>query len=299
MRIAAPPSSLILLAPLALLALVARPTLAQAETWSWLRSQNGNVNEGNEKLNAGDAKSALGAYDRAARELPSEGGVHLDRGLALLRAGDLPKAREALRLASQPPASAAVRADAYYNLGIAFYKEADARAGESKHDEAQQLFRESADAFKQAMRKRPGDRNSAWNYELAARRIREQEAEQKKQEDQQKKDQQKDDQQKQDQNQDPNQKPDDQDQQKQDQQKQDQQKQDQAKNDQQKKPEQKPEDQQPQPQPKPDDAAQQQPQPRPEVDRALDALQDGEENLERMRAMNRAARERRKPEKDW
>ena len=31
----------------------------------------------------------------------------------------------------------------------------------------------------------------------------------------------------------------------------------------------------------------------------LDALQSGEKNLERMKAARRAARERRRPEKDW
>jgi Ca-activated chloride channel family protein len=273
------------------LLLLAAPALARAEGWSWLRSENGNVREGNQKLVGGDHKSALAAYDRAARELPSAGGVHLDRGLALLKQGDLAAAREAFRLGTQPPASSAVRADAYYDLGIAFYKEADAHAGEKKHDEAQKMFREAADAFKRSMRLRPGDRNSAWNYELTARRIREQEEEQKKEQD--KKDQQDKDKDKQrdqnkDQNKDQNQ-GDRQDQQQdkdkqQDQSKQDkdkQQKQDQQKQDQQKQ------------------AEGDKDQPRPEVERALDALQDGEQNLERLKAMNRAAREQRKPEKDW
>jgi hypothetical protein len=35
------------------------------------------------------------------------------------------------------------------------------------------------------------------------------------------------------------------------------------------------------------------------VEQALDALQNGEENLERMKARQRARRERRTPEKDW
>ena len=280
-----------------LLALVAlaEPAVAQAEGWSWLRSENRSVREGNAKLVAGDAKGAIEAYDRAARQLPSDGGVQLDRGLALLKTGDLPKAREALRVATQPPAAGPVRADAYYDLGIAFYKEGDQLAGSNDHDQAQQRFREATEAFKSSLRLRPADRNTAWNYELAARRLREQEEQKKKQDaekkkqDEQNKDQQKQDQQKQD----PNQQKQDQqqDQAKNDQQKQDQQKQDQQKQDQQK------QDQQKQAQ------AEQQPespqQARPEVDRALDALQDGEENLERMRALKRAASERRKPEKDW
>jgi hypothetical protein len=277
---------------------LAAPGLARADGLSWLRSENRNVREGNEKLNAGDHKAALGAYDRAARELPSEGGVHLDRGLALMKAGDLPAAREALKLATRPPADAAVRADAYYDLGSAFYKEADARAGENKHDEAQQLFREAEDAFKQSLRLRPGDRNTAWNHELAGRRIREQEEKQKQEQDKDKdkdKDKQQDNKDQQGDQKDQQDK--DKDKQKQDQSQQDKSKKDQqqAQNqDQQKK------DQQKKDQPQPAEKDQQkEAAARPEVERALDSLQDSEENLERLRAMNRAARERRKPEKDW
>jgi Ca-activated chloride channel family protein len=274
--------------------LLARPSLVRAEAPAWLRSENRNVREGNQKLATSDSKAALAAYDRAARELPSEGGVHLDRGLALLRAGDLAAAREALKLATRPPASTAVRADAYYDLGSAFYKEADGRAKENKHDEAQQLFREASDAFKQSLRLRPNDRSSAWNYELAARRITEQQEKQKQkdQQDQNKdkqqgKDKQQDPQQGKDKQQDPQQGKDKQ----QDPQKQEPQAQKQSPKD---KPAPSPEGQQPKPTEQP-----QPPAVRPEVDRALDALQDGEENLERLRAMNRAAREQRKPEKDW
>jgi len=261
--------------------LLALPALARADAKSFLRMENGNVSEGNQKLGAGDSKGALAAYDRAARELPSEGGVHLDRGLALLKQGDLPGARQALDLATRPPASNAVRADAYYDLGVAFYKDAEARANENNHEEAQKLFREAQDAFKHGLRMRPGDRNGAWNYELAGKRIREQEEKQKQE---QKKDDKKD--QNQDQNKDQKNQPQDQkqDQQKQDQQKQDQQKQDQQKQDQQK------QDQAPQ---------EGEQKTRPEVDKALDALQTGEQNLERLKSMNRAAREQRKPEKDW
>jgi Ca-activated chloride channel family protein len=267
---------------------------------SWLRSENAHVREGNELFKAGKGKDALAAYDRAARELPSEGGVHLNRGLALLKTGDLAAAREALRLATQPPAGKAVRADAYYDLGHVFYKEADASAGKNEHDAAQKAFREAADAFKQSLRLRPGDRKTAWNYELALRRIREQEQKQKEQQqkqDEQKQDQdpQKDQQQQQDQQQDQKQDP-----QKQDPQKQDPQQQDPQQQDPQKQDPQKQDPQQPQPQPQDDPQAEpQEPQVPRDVERALDALQEGEENLERLRAIQRAARERRVPEKDW
>jgi Ca-activated chloride channel homolog len=295
------------------------PNTAHALGFEWLRSENDDVTEGNERLKAGDAKAALGAYERAARQLPAEAGVHLNRGLALLAGGELGKARDALRLAVQPPASNAVRADAYHDLGIGFYREADARAAENKHDEAQQLFREAADSFKHALRLRPGERDTAWNYELAKRRVTEQQDAQKQQE-QKKQDEQKQDEQKQDEQQADNQEaqqnqpdggqgdPPEDSQQPQDEQSQ--------------KPEQSPAQepqqkdtpqQQAENQKKPADegqaderAPEAQPDPQapdaklsPEVARALDALEDGEENLERVRALNRAARERRAPEKDW
>ncbi|MFI5308724.1 MAG: hypothetical protein ACHQ53_15310 [Polyangiales bacterium] len=263
--------------------LFALPGLARADARSWLRTENGNVLEGNQKLAAGDGKSALAAYDRAARELPSEAGVHLDRGLALLKTGDLPAARQALELATRPPGSSAVRADAYYDLGVAFYKEADAKATEKNHEEAQKLFREASDAFKHGLRLRPRDRNGAWNFELATRRIHEQEEKQKQEQnkDDQKKNKDQNNDKNKDQNKDQKDQPQDQ---KQDQQKQDPQKQDQAKQDQQKQDQQKQNAEQ---------------KTRPEVEQALDALQSGEQNLERLKAMNRAAQEQRKPEKDW
>ncbi|MDD9939084.1 MAG: hypothetical protein OXT09_36180, partial [Myxococcales bacterium] len=162
-----------------------------------LRSENSHVERGNEHMAAAEHAAALEAYNSAARELPAEGGVHLDRGLALLATGDLPAAREALSLASHPPASKAVRADAYYNLGLAFYTEADQLAASEDHQGAQQLFREAVDALKRSLRLRPGDPNTAWNYELALRRLREEE--QKQQEQEQDQDQQNQDQQNQDQ----------------------------------------------------------------------------------------------------
>jgi Ca-activated chloride channel family protein len=277
------------------------PPRAQAQAWSILRSDNDHVTEGNARMAAGDAKAALESYDRAARELPSEGGVHLNRGIALLKSGDTAKAREALELALQSKATPDTRADANYDLGLAFYKEADAAAGKEDHAAAQQQFREAADSFKQALRLRPGDRNSAWNYELALRRIREQK------EKQEQKEQAEQDEQKQEKNegeQDPNQQPRDGEQGDSDQTEPKPGEDPQAKKPEEPKADgQKPQDKPPENEPRPEpQQAQQQPQPaqpRSESERALDALQDGEENLERMKAMRRAARERRVPEKDW
>ena len=306
-----------------------------ALAWEPFRSTNDDVERGNERLRANDANGALQSYDRAARALPNEAGVQLNRGLALLAANDLAQAREALLRATDPRAQPELRADAYYDLGLAFYREGDALAATEDHQAAQGQFREAVDAFRRSLRLRPGDRQTAWNLELALRRIREeqerqqeqeqQEQEEQEQQDQQNQDQQNQDQQNQDQqNQDQqNQDQQNQDQQNQDQQNQDQQNQDQQNQDQQNQ-DQQDQDQQNQDQQNQDQDQQNQDQQNQDqqdqdqqnqdqqegedpngqrlpghVERVLDALQDDEQSLERARAHARAARERRQPSRDW
>ncbi|WP_205627067.1 tetratricopeptide repeat protein [Sandaracinus amylolyticus] len=307
---------------------------ARASAWELFRSENGDVREGNELLAAGDHAGALAAYDRAARALPSEAGVHLDRGLALLAAGQLDPAREALRLATEPPASREIRGAAHYNLGLAFYQQADAAAGEENHEEAQRLFREAADAFRSSLRQVPGNRDAGWNLELALRRIREQEEQQQQQDQQEQQDQQdqqqqdQQDQQQQDQqdqqqqDQQDQQQQDQQDQQQQDQQDQQQDQQDSQQQDQQddssdsgERDDQQQQDSQDSQQPGESPEGQREDQPSgeseseasgtqerslpPDMERVLDALQDGEENLERSMARARGQREQRRVERDW
>jgi Ca-activated chloride channel family protein len=278
---------------------------AHADLPEWLRKHNGDVDSGNEALNKGDAKGALESYTKAARALPEAPGLQLDRGIALLKQGEYAKSRESLLSATVPTASADVRADAYHNLALSFYREADGLAGQNQHADAQKLFRESVDAAKRSLHLRPSDPNTAWNLELAGRRMREEEQKKKEEDEQKKKDEKDQDKQNQDQQ---NQDKQDQDQQKQDQQDQDQQKQDDKQNqkqDDKQKPEQnrdkQDQQQQPEQQPQkeqPEDQAQEQQLPR-EAEQALDSLENNEENFERYRARQRAQRERRAPEKDW
>jgi Ca-activated chloride channel homolog len=302
----------VLFAAAALAVAAGAPARASAELPPILRTENAKVKDGNEKLNKGDAKGALDSYTAAARELPEAPGVQLNRGLAQLKTGDLPKARESFLAATGPSAPTALRADAYQDLALAFYREGDQLAGQNKHKEAQQMFRESVDAGKRSLRLRPGDANTAWNLELATRRIREEEQKQKEEDEKNKQEQKDQDKQNQDQDKQSG------DQQKNDSQNQDQQQQDQSKNDDPKKddsqkPEPKPEDKgkqdpkQPEPQKGQDgsdDKAEQQEQQAEqqlpsEAEQALDALGNSEENFERYRARQRANRERRAPEKDW
>jgi hypothetical protein len=303
-----------------LLGLGALPQRAHAELPPLLRMENSKVRDGNDKLTKGDAKGALEAYTLAARELPEAPGVQLDRGLALLKSGDLGKARESFLSATAPTAPGPLRADAYQNLALSFYRDGDQLAGQNKHKEAQQMFRESVDAGKRSLRLRPGDANTAWNLELASRRIREEEQKQKDEDEKNKQDDKDKDKDK-DKNQDQDKQSGD-DQKKDDSDKSDPQK-DQANKDQPKdqndgkKPDQKPEDQQAKQDPgkdqkqpeQPKDGQEksgadsqeeaQSPQLPAEAEQALDALGNSEENFERYRARQRASRERRAPEKDW
>jgi Ca-activated chloride channel family protein len=161
---------------LAIAALVFAP--AKAAAWDLFRSENADVREGNSRMEAGQPQAALEAYERAARALPGEPAVHLDRGIALLEAGRLDEAREALRIATEPPAPSPIRAAAHYDLGLVFYRQAEAAAAAGDHAQAQRLFREAADQFRSSLRQQPGNRDAGWNLELALRRIQQEQQEQ-------------------------------------------------------------------------------------------------------------------------
>jgi Ca-activated chloride channel family protein len=298
----------------------ARPVQA----WELFRSESGAVERGNAALAKGQHKEALEAYDEAARELPDDPGVQLDRGLALLGVGKLGEAREAFRRAASGSAPKELRGAALYNMGLGFVKEAEQAATAEDLDGAKKLLEESVDALKGSLRAQPRNHDAAWNLEIAKRRlvdVQKKQEEKKKQDEEKKKDQEKDKQDKQD--------------------KQDQGDKDQNEQDPQKqqgdagtpdKPDPRmgdagtPEDdggaqadpdeggEQPDagaPKPKPEqgDAAAPAPQPSPQpadndvlpehMERALDALEAGEENLEKQRARQRARARPRRVEKDW
>jgi Ca-activated chloride channel family protein len=147
------------------------------------------VKKGNGLMTQEQYEPALQAYDEAARELPDARGVQLNRGLALLGQDLSEQAKEAFLAAADPSASPTTRADAYYNLGIAYAREGEAISQQEEHEQASAHFREAADAFKRALREQPGNRNAAWNLEYAMKRIREEEEKQESQEQEQSQDQ--------------------------------------------------------------------------------------------------------------
>ena len=306
---------------------------ASASAWDPFLVPNDHVEDGNARMADEDPSGALHHYEQAARQLPNEPGVHLNRGLALLDAGELDRALEAFEVAAEPGGPRELRADAYYDMGLVYYQQGDAAAAEEDHQEAQRLFREAAERFRQSLRQRPGNADAGWNLELALRRLHEEEEaqEQEEQEQQEQQDQNQDQQQQNQDQQGQDQQQQDQDPQQQDQQGEDEQPQDQQGQDEQPQDSEGDEgepqedeggseesdDEQPsddssdqgEGQPQEGDG-QQPPEPQPSTEgtreampeehrRVLDALQDGEDNLERHRARSRAAQERRRVEQDW
>jgi Ca-activated chloride channel family protein len=253
---------------------------ASASAWSPLRGENSNAKKGNALMTQEQYGPALESYDEAARELPEERTVQLNRGLALLAQDLGEQAKEAFLAAADPSAAPSTRADAYYDLGIAHAREGEGISQQEEYEQASAHFREAADAFKRSLRQRPGDRNAAWNLEYAMKRIRE-EGEKQEQQDQEQQDQEQQDQEQQDQE--------DQDQEDQGQEDQEDQDQEQQDQDQEQQQDQHQEQQ---------DQEQQQPAPRDEVERFLDALEQNEENLPLQRARRRNVG-RPPPEKDW
>jgi Ca-activated chloride channel homolog len=298
--------ALVLTAVLLALSYTSLGSTSKARAWELFRSESSDVRRGNEHLTKGQHKEALEAYDEAARELPDDPGVQLDRGLALLGAGKLGEAREAFRRAAAGNAPKELRAKALYNMGLTFLKDGE-QAGQAEDlDGARKLFEESAESFKGSLRAQPGNKDAAWNFEIAKRRLSDVKKKQEEKQQEEKK--------------------------KQEEQKQQQDKQDQDKQDpqgggdggtQQPTPqdggaEQPDGGNQAQPDPSKADAGAPEPQgndggaapspsePQPDpnalpehMERALDALEAGEENLEKQRARQRARSRPRKVEKDW
>ena len=300
-------------AQLGLIVTIVSAAATPVRAWELFRSESSAVARGNEHLAKGQHKEALAAYDEAARELPDDPGVQLDRGLALLATGKVGEARDAFRRAAAGNAPKELRGKALYNMGLTFLREGEQAAQAEDLDGARKMNEEAVDAFKGSLRAQPSERDAAWNLELAKRRLADvkKKQEEKKEEEKKKQDEQKKDQQKQD--------PDDQ------------QKKDPNQGDagQPEKPEPQGQDggaEEPDggAQAEPDDgpeerdagapdqgdagAPQPAPQPSPPPDpnalpehmeRALDALEANEGNLEKERAKQRARTRPRRIEKDW
>ena len=273
---------------------------ATALAWSPLRAKNPRVEEGNELMAQAQYADALEAYDEAARELPDARAVQLNRGLALLSQDLTEPSKEAFVTAADPSAAPEIRADAYYNLGIAHARQGDALSEQEDFEGASTQFREAANAFKRSLRLRPGNRSAAWNLEYALQRIREEEQKQeqsREQSQEQNQDQSQDQEQEQNQDQEQNSESDSA---SESESESESDSESESESEPGSEPDSEPEpesDSEPEPEPDSEPAQPQQMQPS-EVERFLDALEQNEESLPLQRARRRSAG-RRPPEKDW
>jgi Ca-activated chloride channel homolog len=131
------------------------------------RSSNTNVEEGNAKLGAGKLKEALAYYEKAAKELPDEPGVHYNLGIALYQLGQFDRARQEL-LKGTAATDAGLKEKSFYNLGNVLFE--------------QKKFKEAVAAYTRALQLSPGHVAAKWNLELALRRQQEEEKKKKEEE---------------------------------------------------------------------------------------------------------------------
>jgi len=145
-----------------------------------LRSRNGEVEQGNALMKGGNAEEALKHYDKAVAALPGEPGAHFDRGAALYALQRFDEAGQEFLRATEAK-DGGLKAQAFYNLGNAFFKK--------------DKFKEAVEAYKRALGLDPRDQRAKWNLELALRKQQEQKDKDKDKDkkDDQKKDDKKDD----------------------------------------------------------------------------------------------------------
>jgi Ca-activated chloride channel family protein len=134
-------------------------------------SPRSSAQKGQKALDEKKTDEALAHFQEEVALDPKDPTGAYNLGTAQSKAGRAPEALAALEKARKE-GRGTLAADAAFNEGQTLFRE-------KQYDKA-------AAAFREALKRRPGDADAAWNYELCARRAEEQ----KKQQDQQKKDQQ-------------------------------------------------------------------------------------------------------------
>ena len=137
----------------------------------FLSSPRSEAKEGQKALDEKKPAEALPHFQRQIDLAPKDVTGSYNLGTAQSRAGKPAEALASLEKARKE-GRGGLAADAAFNAGQTFYRE--------------KKYEPAAAAFREALKRRPGDADAAWNYELCARRA---EDEKQKQKDQQKKDQ--------------------------------------------------------------------------------------------------------------
>jgi Ca-activated chloride channel family protein len=151
----------LLLGALALPSLPSLPWQPHLPAWAerWMYNPRERTERSIASYRSGRPKEAVGPMDTASRLAPGDPTVQYDAGTVHLGAGHARKAVSLLEKAAKR-ASPALSPVAHYNLGNARLAAGDA-AG-------------AAEAYRQALRERPGDQNAKYNLELALREEKKQ-----------------------------------------------------------------------------------------------------------------------------
>ena len=125
----------------------------------------GGVERGNRLFRAGEYDAAVAEYRAALSDGDDSPVLRYNLGTALLQLGRYEEAQEHLEAALRA-VDPELRQYVHYNLGQRFLQDArssqDPQAGTALYDAA-------VEAYRQALRLRPGDVDAKWNYELALR----------------------------------------------------------------------------------------------------------------------------------
>ena len=269
------------------------------------KSSEAFVREGNEAYEAEKYDEAGAQYSQAVIRNPENVKGLYNMGDVLYQKGQFQVAAQAFMKAAEGSEAKGEKAQAFHNLGNALLAwgeksekegqgggmqpspQATGQSEEEQPPTPMELFKQSVEAYKSALRLNPSDPDSKYNLSYAMRKLQQQQQKQENQDqnqDQDKKDQQdqKDEQEKQDQQDQQDQKQDQQDQQQQDKQnQQDQQNQEQN--------QQKPQNAQNQPQALT----------REEAERILEMLKNNEEQIQDKLQKRKARVKKVKVDKDW
>lgn len=145
------------------------------------------VAQGNEQFKAKNYDKAAELYKQAQAGTHAPAAAFYNEGCVLLEQGKPGDAADRFRAADAGATSdAELGARSRFNLGQALYREADA-AKEKQADQALDLLRQSASAFRSVLEVNPSDTEAARNVEIARRLMKQ--IDDKKKEEQKKQDQ--------------------------------------------------------------------------------------------------------------
>lgn len=126
----------------------------------------GELERGNRYYRAKRYAEAVREYEKAIERGNQSAEVRYNLGTALLQLGRYDEAGKQLQLALREMRTD-LRERAYYNLGNRYLQ--NARKGGGDADATRQLLDGAVEAYKQALRLKPGDMDAKWNLELALR----------------------------------------------------------------------------------------------------------------------------------